>query len=104
MVQLSYAGEAVQKLSKTPEDRTKELKVLIKNHGEKLQAFYYTYGEYNGFAIVELPDNVSILAVSMASGNPATISIIKTTIIITMQEAIEAMKKAIALTIKPPKG
>jgi uncharacterized protein with GYD domain len=104
MVQFSYAGEAVQKLIKNPEDRTKGLKALIENLGGKLHAFYYTFGEYDGFAIVELPDNVSTLAASMASGNPATVSKIKTTIIITMQEAMEAMKKAKGLSIKPPKG
>ena len=104
LVQFSYKGEAVQNLIKNPEDRSKVLRPLIEKLGGKLHAFYYTYGDYDGFAIIELPDSVSTVAASLIAGNPATLSKIKTTIIITVEEAIEAMKKAQGLTIAPPKS
>ncbi len=104
MIQFSYTAEAAQNLIKNPEDRSKGVKALAEKLGGKLHSFYYTYGDYDGFAIIELPDNVSTLAASLAASNPATISKIKTTVIITVDEAVEAMKKAHGLTITPPKG
>jgi uncharacterized protein with GYD domain len=104
MVQFSYKPEAMQNLIKNPEDRSKGLKTLIENLDGKLHAFYYTYGEYDGFAIIELPDSTSAVAASIVSANPATLAKIKTTVIITVQEAMDAMKKAQGLSIVPPKG
>jgi uncharacterized protein with GYD domain len=77
---------------------------MVEKLGGKMHAFYYTFGEYDGFTIIELPDNVSALAASLAASNPSTISKLKSTVIITMEEAMEAMKKAQGLTIAPPKG
>ncbi len=104
MVQFSYSPEALQNLIKNPEDRSKVLRALIEKLGGKLHAFYYTYGDYDGFAIIELPDSASTAAASLVASNPATISKLKTTVIITVQEAMEAMKKAQGLTIAPPKS
>jgi uncharacterized protein with GYD domain len=104
MVQFSYKAEAIQNLISSPEDRSKVVKALIEKLGGKMLSFYYTYGEYDGFVIAEMPDNVTALATFLASSNPATISKLKTTILIPVSEAMQAMKKAQGLTIKPPKG
>ena len=104
LIQFSYTAQAAQDLVKNPQDRSKGLNALIEKLGGKMHAFYYTFGEYDGFAIVELPDNVSALAACLASSNPATISKLKSSIIITMEEAVQAMKKAQGLTISAPKG
>jgi uncharacterized protein with GYD domain len=104
MIQFSYTAQAAQDLIKNPQDRSKGVKALVEKLGGKMHAFYYTFGEYDGFSIIELPDNVSALATSLAASNPATISKLKSTIIINMEEAVEAMKKAQGLSITPPRG
>jgi uncharacterized protein with GYD domain len=104
LIQFSYTAEAAQDLIKNPQDRSQGVQALAEKLGGKIHAFYYTFGEYDGFAIFELPDNVSMLAASLAATNPATVSKLKTSVIITMEEAVEAMKKAKGLTITPPKG
>jgi len=104
MVQFSYTTQAAQDLIKNPQDRSKGVKAMVEKLGGKMHGFYYTFGEFDGFAIIELPDNISSLAASFATSNPATISKLKTTVIITMEEAVQAMKKAQGLTIVPPKG
>jgi uncharacterized protein with GYD domain len=104
MVQFSYTAAAVQNLVKNPEDRSKAVKALIEKLGGKLLAYYYTYGEYDGFVIAEMPDNATALATNLAAMNPATITKLKTTVLITVQEAMEAMKKAQGLSLPSPKG
>lgn len=44
------------------------------------------------------------LKASLVASNPATISKLKTTVIITVQEAMAAMKKASGLQLAMPKG
>ena len=104
LVQFSYTAEATQDLIKNPQDRSKGVKALAEKLGGKMHAFYYTFGEFDGFAIFELPDNVSTLSAVLAASNPATITKLKTSVIITMEEAVQAMNKAQGLTITPPKG
>jgi uncharacterized protein with GYD domain len=65
-------------------------------------AFYYSFGDYDGLAIVEGSDNVGALAAVMAAVAPGHLSKIKTTVLLTMEESVEAMKKAAQVTLPAP--
>ena len=67
---------------------------MIEGMGGKLESFYYAFGEYDVVAIAEMPDNVSMAALSMTIGAGGNLSSFKTTVLLTMDEAVEAMRKA----------
>lgn len=102
MVEFSYTKEAAGALVKKPEDRSAVVGELIGKLGGRLLDFYYTFGDYHGVLIAELPDNVAALAVDMAAVAPGHISKIKTTVLLTPQEAMAAMQKAGDLALRPP--
>ena len=104
MIQFAYKSEMVGNLVKNPEDRSIAVKSLVEKLGGKLLAFYYTYGDYDGFLIADMPDNVSSLATVMAAFSAGGTAKLKTTVIITVEEAMEAMKKASGLKLEQPKG
>jgi len=104
MIQFSYKSETVGKLIQNPEDRSVAVRNLIEKLGGRMLAFYYSYGEYDGIVIAEMPDNVSGLATTMASFAAGGTSKIKTTVLITVEEAMAAMKKASGLKLEQPKG
>ena len=104
MIQFSYNSETVGKLLKNPEDRSITVKNLIEKSGGKMLAFYYCFGDYDGIVIGEFPDNVSNLAATMTSFAAGAITSIRTTVLITVEEAIAAMKKATGVKIELPKG
>ena len=104
MVQFAYKSETVGNLIKNPEDRSVAVKNLVEKLGGKLLAFYYTYGEYDGFLIVDMPDNVSTLATVMTAFSGGGTAKLKTTVIITVEEAMAAMKKSAGLRLEQPKG
>jgi uncharacterized protein with GYD domain len=63
--------------------------------GGKLDAIYYCLGEYDVILIVDMPDHVSAAALgsaACASGMTRT----KTTVLLTVDEADEALSKPIA--------
>ena len=104
MVQFSYKAETVGNLIKNPEDRSIAVKKLIEKLGGKLLAFYYSFGDYDGIVIADMPDNMSGLAANMASIAAGGTAKLKTTVLITVEEAMAAMKKASGLKLEQSKG
>jgi uncharacterized protein with GYD domain len=104
MIQFSYKPEIVGKLIKNPEDRSVAVKNLIEKAGGKMLAFYYCYGDYDGIIIADMPDSSSGLATTMAAFAAGGTAKLKTTVLISVEEAMEAMKKAADLNIEMPKS
>jgi uncharacterized protein with GYD domain len=75
---------------------------MIERLGGKLESVDFAFGEYDVVAIVELPDNVTMAALSMATGASGAVGEFKTTVLIPMDEAVEAMRKAGTVGYRPP--
>ena len=104
MIQFSYKSEIVGKLLSNPEDRSVAVKNLVEKMGGKMLAFYYCFGDYDGVIIAEFPDNTTSLATTMTAFAAGGTVSLKTTILITVEEAMAAMKKAAGANIEMPKG
>lgn len=104
MIQFSLKSEIVGRLINNPEDRSIAIRNLIEKFGGKVHAFYYSFGEFDGLIIAEMPDNVSTLSAVMAAFSAGGTTDLKTTILITTVEAMAAMKKASGLKLELPKG
>jgi hypothetical protein len=59
-------------------------------------------GGIDGTPAVEFPDNASAAALAMAVGAGGARSQIETTVLLDMDEAQDAMRKAAAATYRPP--
>jgi len=78
----------------------------VEGFGGKLHSYYIAFGEYDGVAICEFPDNTSAGACSLKASSTGAFSRFETTTLLTAQEAEAAMKKANTTTTKykPPTG
>jgi len=104
LIQASYAPEAIATLVKTPEDRAAVVRRLAQSMGGRVEAFYFAFGDYDVVAIAEVPDNVTMAALSMAVSAAGALKTFKTTVLIPMNEAVEAMRKAGTTGYRPPGG
>ena len=104
MVQWTYTSEAWAAMVKNPEDRSAPVKALMEKSGGRLLGMYYSFGEYDGIAIVEAPDETTCMADLLAVVAPGHLNTIKTSILLTMEQGMEAMSKAGALAYPAPKG
>ena len=77
---------------------------MIEGQGGTINSFFFAFGDYDSVLIAELPDNVTAAALAMAVGNTTGLSEYKTTVLMTSQEAIEAMPKASGVGYKSPSG
>src|SRR3989440_4633022 len=94
MVQFAYTPEAWATLVKNPQDRSVAGREAVQKRGGRLVGFYYCFGEYDGVAITEAPDDSVALAGAMALIAPGHLKAIKTTKLFSVEESMEAMRKA----------
>src|SRR5687767_16024189 len=98
----SYTPETWARLIGNPEDRRNAAKSYIETVGGKLHGFWYAFGEHDGYTLWEAPDNVSMAATAMAINAGTALSSIQTTVLLTVEEMLEAMRKASSITYRPP--
>ena len=104
MIQASYNNQGISGLLSNPQDRAEAVRPVIERLGGRLESFDYAFGDYDVVAIVELPDNVSAAAIAMAIGSGGAIRSFKTTVLISMNDAVEAMRRASSTGYRPPGG
>jgi uncharacterized protein with GYD domain len=88
---------------KNPQDRAAAIRPMIEKMGGKLHGLWLTFGDYDIVAIAELPDAITAASLSMAIGASGAMSSYRTTPLLTMNEAVEAMKKAGGAGYQAPK-
>jgi uncharacterized protein with GYD domain len=103
LAQASYSSQATGAMIKNPQDRAAAVRPLVERMGGKLHGLWLTFGDYDVVAIAEMPDNVSAAALSMAIGASGAMSAYRTTPLLTVNEAMEAMKKAGGISYQAPK-
>ncbi len=85
---------AMDALVKRPEDRFVTMTRLLKGAGGRLHYYFFSFGAFDIVLLFELPDNVTAAAVSMVLSSSGSVTDIETTPLLTMEEAIESMRKA----------
>ena len=98
----SYTPETWTKLIGNPEDRRKAAQSYIESVGGKLHGFWYAFGEYDGFTLWEAPDNVSMATVALAISGGGALSSLETTVLLTVDETMEALRKAEQVQYRAP--
>ena len=98
----SYTTDAMKALLSDPQDRSAAAREVAESLGGKLLGFWYAFGEFDGVFLMEAPDNASAAALAMAIGAGGALSDVETTVLLDMDEAQDAMRKAAAATYRPP--
>ena len=98
----SYTTETWGKLIGNPEDRRKAAASYIESVGGKLHGFWYAFGTHDGYTLWEAPDNVSMAAVALAISGGGALSSLETTVLLTVDETIEALRQAEQVQYRRP--
>ena len=102
LTRFSYTPETWARLVANPEDRSKAARSYIESVGGKLHGFWYAFGTHDGYNLWEAPDNVSMAAVALAIGGGGALSSIETTVLLTIEETLEALSKAKQVRYRAP--
>jgi uncharacterized protein with GYD domain len=102
LTRFSYTPDTWARLAKNPEDRREAARTYIESVGGKLHGFWYAFGEYDGYNLWEAPDNVSIAAVAIAIGGGGALSKFETTVLLTVDETLDALRRVNAVGYRQP--
>ena len=102
LTKFSYTPDTWARLIRAPEDRRIAAQQYIESVGGKLHGFWYAFGDSDGYNLWEAPDNVSVAAVALAITAGGALSSLETTVLMTVEETIEALQKAKQIGYQSP--
>jgi uncharacterized protein with GYD domain len=100
----SYTADAVRALVDNPQDRAAAASDAVESLGGKLLGFWFAFGEFDGVYVADAPDNATAVAIAMAVAGTGTLARLETTVLIGMDEAQEAMRRAATAKYRAPAG
>jgi uncharacterized protein with GYD domain len=100
LVEARYTAEGAKGLLREGgSGRRAAIAKTVESVGGKLEAAYFAFGDVDVYIIVDLPDNISAAAVSLAANQTGFIAS-KTIVLMTPEEMDQATKKTIGF--RPP--
>ncbi len=103
LLQAAYTSEAWAAMVKSPQNRLEAVRPVIEKLGGKIDGGWLSFGEYDITVICQLPNNVSAAAFSMAASAGGAVKTVKTTPLMSIDESMEAMRKAAGVGYSPPR-
>jgi len=95
LIQFSYSARSIKNMVDKPEiDRAAEAAGLVASLGGKVLGYWFAFGNYDGVMLLEAPYNDVAASIAMAVGSTGAVSRLETTVLLTMEEAQKAMRKA----------
>lgn len=98
----SYTPETWARMIRNPENRGKAAQAYIESVGGKLHGFWYAFGSHDGYTLWEAPDNVSMAAVAVAISGGGALSSLETTVLLTIDETLDALRMAAEVGYRAP--
>ena len=98
----SYTSEAWAAPVKAPKNRIEILRPVFEQLGGSIESAYFSFGDDDLVIIMEMPDNVSAAALSIAVSAGGAVQNIKTAPLMSMDEGLEAIVKAGSVGYRPP--
>ena len=102
LTRFSYTPETWAMLIAQPEDRRRAASAYIESVGGRLHGFWYAFGSHDGVTLWEAPDDVSMAAVALAIGSGGALSSIETTVLLSVEDTLDALRAAQGITYRPP--
>ncbi len=102
LYQASYTAESWAAMVKNPQNRLDAVRPLIEELGGRIVEGYMAFGDSDAVIIAEMPDAQPAAALAIAASAGGGLTSIKTTILMTMDDAITAARQAGELNYVPP--
>jgi uncharacterized protein with GYD domain len=102
VTRFSYTPETWARLRQHPEDRSEAARESIEAAGGKLHGFWYALGEFDGITLWEAPSRVALASALVAIAAAGVTSKLETTVLLSVEEAMDAMKQSARVHHRAP--
>lgn len=94
MTQYTYTADGWRNLVQNPQDRSEAFRTLFERLGGRVVGHYLSFGEYDAVVIAEAPNETTMTSGLLAVIAQGHIKDIRTTLLITPEQGLDAMRKA----------
>ena len=100
MVAGNYSADGIKGVLKDGgSGRKQAVEAAVEAMGGKVESVYYAFGDVDVYVVIDVPDNVTALALSMGIASTGLVGV-KTTVLMTVDEVDRATKKTVSY--RPP--
>ena len=93
LYQVSYVGEGIKGLVKEGGSSRRDVaKKAVKSLGGKVEAFYFAFGDFDAYMIVDMPDHASATSLALTVNASGAVAV-KTVVLVSPEEVDAATKK-----------
>ena len=98
----SITGETINRFVAQPSDRAAVVRRLAESVGGGLESYYWMFGQYDGAAIVSLPDSHTAAALAMAVTSSGAFKGFETHELIEATDLTAIAERAKGIVYQPP--
>lgn len=102
LIQIAYTPETWATLVKNPQNRLEAVRRPVEGLGGSIVGGWLAFGEYDIIGVLQMPDNTSAAALSIAISAGGAAKGVKTTPLMAWEEGVEALKKAADAGFRSP--
>src|SRR5438445_11741046 len=102
MCTFGYTPEVWAGLIESPENREESVGRILEDAGCTLRGLWYAFGEADGFALIEAPDNSSMAGIAVKIASSGAFRKFETTPLLTQAAPLEALHFAAGVPYEPP--
>jgi len=101
LLQCAYTPEAVSALVAKPQNRTNVIKRAVESVAGKLTGVWMSFGDYDVVVVAEFANNINAAALALAVTAGGSLRSVKTTPLLSINDACAALRKAGKAAYKP---
>jgi len=77
---------------------------LVGGQRGKLLGYWYAFGDHDGYVLAEAPDNTTMASALVTVAGSGAFSSLSTTVLLSVEDTLEALGRAQSLADCPPGG
>jgi uncharacterized protein with GYD domain len=104
MALFNLGSEAIRRFVANPSDREAAVRGLVESVGGSLECYYWMFGQYDGMAVIEMPDARTAAAASLAIVSSGAFTHFETHELIEAGDLTVIAERARGIAYQPPGG
>lgn len=94
LVLFTFKGETLKAFLKRPSDRAAVVGEAAQSVGGQLESYYWMLGQYDGFAILDLPDSAAAARLAMTVSSTGAFTHLETHELFSADQVLQLLKGA----------
>lgn len=104
LLQAAYTPESWANQVKNPRNRIEDLRSMLEGANVQIRDAWYAFGEYDIMLLIDAQSEVDAASVAITAAAGGAIKALKTVPLMSIDDGMEAMRRASGISYRPPAG